>query len=45
MQHHAPVVYAYKDIEHLINEEESGSRNKRPLPGSGDNAPTERPEL
>lgn len=42
MQHQAPVIYAYPDVETLLAEE-AGARRKRPLPGPGDKAPTERP--
>ena len=43
MQNHAPVIYPYTDIPHLIAEE-SSTRHKTPLPGPGELAPTERPE-
>ena len=43
MQNHAPVVYPYTDIPQLIAEEAT-TRNKAPLPGPGDLAPTERPD-
>ena len=42
MQNHAPVIYAYKDLDNLLKEE-SGERRKAPLPGSGPNSFTERP--
>lgn len=42
MQHHAPVIYPYPDMETLLREEE-GNRNKAPLPGPGENPCTERP--
>jgi len=42
MQNEAPVIYAYPDVETLL-EEEAGARRKTPLPGSGDKPPTERP--
>lgn len=43
MQNHAPVIYAYTDVAQLLAEE-SAARNKAPLPGPGDLAPTERPD-
>jgi hypothetical protein len=43
MQYDAPVIYAYADIETLL-EEEAEKRRKRPLPGPGDNPSTERPD-
>jgi uncharacterized damage-inducible protein DinB len=43
MQHRAPVVYAYPDVETLLAEE-AGSRRKRALPGASEQAPTERPD-
>lgn len=42
MQHHAPVIYPYRDLDTLL-QEEHGNRNKAPLPGPGVHAPTERP--
>jgi uncharacterized damage-inducible protein DinB len=42
MQNRAPVIYAYPDLEAII-EGESGPRRKAELPGPGDKAPTERP--
>ncbi len=42
MAHKAPVIYAYPDVDTLL-EEESGSRKKTALPGPGDKPPTERP--
>lgn len=42
MQNNAPVIYAYPDLESMI-EEESASRRKADLPGPGDKPPTERP--
>jgi len=42
MQNNAPVIYAYPDLEAII-EEEVGPRRKAELPGPGDKAPTERP--
>jgi len=43
MQHHAPVIYVYRDVETLLREESAG-RAKTPLPGPGDRSPTERPD-
>ena len=43
MQSHAPVIYAYPDVETLLGGETSG-RAKTPLPGPGNQAPTERPD-
>ena len=42
MQNQAPTVYAYSDAGTLLKEE-SGGRNKRPLPGTGEKPATERP--
>jgi uncharacterized damage-inducible protein DinB len=42
MQNHAPTIYAYHDVQTLIDGEASGGR-KQPLPGPGDKFPTERP--
>lgn len=42
MQNRAPVIYAYPDIEALIEAETSGG-SKTPLPGPGAKPPTERP--
>lgn len=42
MQNNAPVIYAYKDLESIL-EEEGGARRKTALPGPGDKPPTERP--
>ncbi len=41
MQNNAPVIYAYPDLETLI-EAESADGGKAPLPGPGDKPPTER---
>lgn len=41
MANKAPVIYAYPDVTTLL-EEESGDRKKSPLPGPGDEPPTER---
>jgi uncharacterized damage-inducible protein DinB len=38
MQHHAPVIYAYRDLKTLLREESAG-RVKTPLPGPGDQSP------
>ena len=43
MQHHAPVIYAYRDLKTLLREEAAG-RAKTPLPGPGNEPPTERPD-
>lgn len=43
MQNHAPVIYAYSSVSHLLDEE-SGKRRKTALPGAGEIAPTERPD-
>ena len=42
MQHHAPTVYAYTDIDALLDGEGRGGA-KAPLPGAGGQAVTERP--
>lgn len=42
MQDHAPVIYAYPDLNTLIKQE-SGERGKTPLPGAGPKSVTERP--
>jgi len=42
MQNSAPTIYAYPDLETLLNEE-SGARRKIPLPGPGGLPATERP--
>jgi hypothetical protein len=44
MQNNAPVVYAYRDSRHLL-EEERDLRRKTKLPGPGDASPTERPDV
>ncbi len=41
MQNRAPVIYAYPDLETLVREE-SGGRDKAPLPGPGSEPSTER---
>jgi uncharacterized damage-inducible protein DinB len=43
MQNHAPVVYAYPDLESLLSGEAAGGA-KAPLPGPGEKSPTERPD-
>lgn len=43
MQNHAPTIYAYPDVEKLLDAESAGG-NKRPLPGPGDHPSTERPD-
>lgn len=42
MQNRAPVIYAYKGLESIL-EEEGGARRKAVLPGPGEKPPTERP--
>ena len=42
MQDKAPVIYAYPDLNTLIDQE-SGARRKTVLPGRGPNPVTERP--
>ena len=42
MQNHAPVIYAYADVETLLKEESAG-RRKSTLPGPGEKPATERP--
>jgi uncharacterized damage-inducible protein DinB len=42
MQNHAPTIYAYDSEAALLEGEKVGGR-KRPLPGPGERAPTERP--
>ncbi len=42
MQNKAPVIYAYPDLDALLEAEASGGP-KTPLPGPGDIPPTERP--
>ncbi|MFQ5551663.1 MAG: DinB family protein [Gemmatimonadales bacterium] len=41
MQHEAPTIYAYDDVDALLAGEK-GDRAKPPLPGPGTNPPTER---
>lgn len=43
MQNHAPVVYAYSDLDSLLEGEKAGGR-KAELPGPGEKPPTERPD-
>lgn len=42
MQNHAPTIYAYTNLEGLLQEEAGGGR-KTPLPGAGGKPVTERP--
>lgn len=42
MQNHAPTIYAYPDVESLLNDLEK-REGKKPLPGGGGNNVTERP--
>ena len=42
MQNHAPVIYAYPDVETLLDGERAGGR-KTTLPGPGGLPPTETP--
>jgi len=42
LQNQAPTIYAYQDTGTLLKEE-SGGRNKSPLPGPGEKPATERP--
>ena len=42
MQNGAPVIYAYRDVEALLEDERAGGR-KAALPGPGQQPPTERP--
>lgn len=39
----APVIYRYRDLEHLLEAEARGGENP-PLPGPGEKSPTERPD-
>lgn len=43
MQHQAPVIYAYPNLDTLLREE-AGGRHKTPLPGPGARPSTERPD-
>jgi len=43
MQNHAPTIYAYRDVEALLQGEDHGG-HKSPLPGPGDQPVTERPD-
>ena len=43
MQNHAPTIYAYDGVEALISSELAGGA-KKPLPGAGGKAVTERPD-
>src|SRR5690349_663348 len=42
MANHAPTIYAYPDLDTLL-EQEAANREKARLPGPGDRPPTERP--
>lgn len=42
MQHHAPTIYAYADLDALVDGEQRGGA-KSPLPGAAGNPVTERP--
>ena len=42
MANHAPTIYAYEDLEHLLSDIEAGKEKSR-LPGSGARPVTERP--
>ncbi len=44
VQNQAAVIYAYPDVDALLERELSGERAKAPLPGPGEKAPTERPD-
>lgn len=39
----APVIYRYRDLEHLLEAEGRGGESP-PLPGPGEKSPTERPD-
>jgi uncharacterized damage-inducible protein DinB len=43
MQNHAPTIYAYRDLDQLLEDAAEGAR-KTTLPGSGDRPATERPD-
>lgn len=43
MRNHAPVIYPYPDLESLLEAEAAGG-SKAPLPGPGEESPTERPD-
>lgn len=43
MQNHAPTIYAYPDLDALLEGDAAGG-NKTTLPGPGSNPPTERPD-
>jgi uncharacterized damage-inducible protein DinB len=43
MQNHAPTIYAYANLETLLESEARGG-NKQPLPGAAGKAVTERPD-
>jgi hypothetical protein len=42
MQNHAPTIYAYSNLQALLDGESAGGRKSR-LPGGGPNPVTERP--
>jgi hypothetical protein len=42
MQNHAPTIYAYENLERLLEDLEKGA-GKRKLPGAGEKPVTERP--
>lgn len=42
MQNHAPTIYAYSNLNALLESESEGG-HKSPLPGPGEKSPTERP--
>jgi len=42
-QNQAPVIYRYRDLEHLLEAESRGGENPS-LPGPGEKSPTERPD-
>jgi uncharacterized damage-inducible protein DinB len=42
-QNQAPVIYRYRDVEHLLEAEARGGETP-PLPGPGEKSPTERPD-
>jgi hypothetical protein len=43
MQNHAPTIYAYEDLQALLDDLDTG-RAKRNLPGTGGKPVTERPK-
>ncbi len=44
MQNHAPTIYAYPDMQSLLEGESSANSKKSPLPGPGEKPVTERPD-